>query len=264
MNASTHSKAHYYNGDVVSTQNDIVAVEVGLRVSINSIPYTVTMQTPGNEIELVKGLLYSEGICTSIDQAQCHVISYNTNGYIDAINVEIDSRYIVKDFVGTRNVISASSCGLCGKTEWNDVIENKLHSKQKIALITIQAFFEEVSKEQLLFRLTGGTHAAGLFDRNKKVIGVREDIGRHNAVDKVIGHALQTNKLKEALCLTVSGRLSFEIVHKAHRAQIPFLASVSAPSSLAVSYAEEAGICLIAFCRGNKCTVYSQHNSIIL
>jgi FdhD protein len=120
-----------------------------------------------------------------------------------------------------------------------------------------------VSTEQENFQKSGGTHAAGAFTINGEMLNMQEDIGRHNAVDKVIGYLLNNDLLDKAKCLTVSGRISYEIVNKAKMAGIPFLASVSAPSTLAVDYAQEAGITLMAFCRNNKFTIYSNPQQVL-
>ena len=122
--------------------------------------------------------------------------------------------------------------------------------------------FDQMSEKQRSFKLSGGTHAAGAFTADGKMLSIREDIGRHNAVDKVIGDLIYAGRLEEAECLTVSGRISFEIVSKAISAGIPYLASVSAPSTLAVNMAQESGMTLMAFCRNHKLTVYSNAGNV--
>jgi len=164
---------------------------------------------------------------------------------------------ILKDFAGTRNVMSASSCGLCGKTSFDEVSEAMIINHDILDPTIIAQMFDQMSEKQKSFQQSGGTHAAGAFTLDGNMLSIREDIGRHNAVDKVIGDLIYNNLLGQVKCLTVSGRISFEIVSKAISAGIPYLASVSAPSTMAVDIAEQAGMTLMAFCRNNKLTVYS-------
>jgi FdhD protein len=254
----------FFNGDFFSQVNDVLAVEVGLSISVNNIPFTVTMQTPGNEIELVRGLLFTENIIrTTSEKVSIQVLSKNEAGFIDAVNVYVDEQLILKDFAGTRNVISASSCGMCGKTSFTDDENEKVFNSELLHPELIKTMFDRVSAIQKTFQQSGGTHAAGVFTIDGNLLNMQEDIGRHNAVDKAIGYLVLNNQLDKVKCLTVSGRISFEIVNKARAAGIPFLASVSAPSSLAVDYAEQSGITLMAFCREKKLTIYSNSNQVI-
>ena len=135
--------------------------------------------------------------------------------------------------------------------------DNKLNDENKIDINLIHQLFKQMQNKQLDFQQSGGTHAAAAFSLNGNMLCSMEDIGRHNAVDKVIGKLIFENKLKEAKIITVSGRISYEIVIKCFKAGIPFLAAVSAPSSLAVDYAKELGITLFAFCRESRATCYS-------
>lgn len=246
------------NGDTLSGVQDCLSVEVALSISVNGTPYTVTMQTPGYEEDLVRGLLFTEGVYREASPEPLFDIrSRDGEGFISSVDVVIPPELILKDFAGTRNVISASSCGVCGKTKLDDPGCGPVVNTARLDPQRVPAMFEAVSKEQKDFQQSGGTHAAAAFDLQGRMLCGREDIGRHNAVDKVIGHLVRTRQLHGAKCLTVSGRVSFEIVSKARMAGIPFLAAVSAPSSLAVDYAQESGITLMAFCRNSKFTVYS-------
>ena len=250
--------ATFFNGESFLSVEDFLAVEVGLSIAINNVPFTVTMQTPGDEIDLVRGLLYSESIYQSMnDEASIQILSYDKQGYVDAVNMVIPQKLILKEFAGTRNVISASSCGMCGKTTIDENDLPPIENNQSLNPVYIKRMFDQVSQMQKSFQQSGGTHAAGAFTIDGQMICMKEDIGRHNAVDKVIGYLVNHNSLSKINCLTVSGRISYEIVHKAKIAGIPFLASVSAPSSLAVDYAKESGITLLAFCRNEKLTAYS-------
>ena len=247
-----------YNGITFSKLEDVISIEVPLSIAVNGIPFTVTMQTPGNEKELVRGLLFGENVFRSQKvQPKIDIIEVNKAGHVAAVNVVIPAELVLKDFAGTRNVISSSSCGVCGKTSLEEeeciIISNTEILKAEI----VPEMFEKVSVGQKNFQKSGGTHAAGAFTIDGKMIVLQEDIGRHNAVDKVIGYLINNNLLHKVKCITVSGRISYEIVSKIKSAGIPFLAAVSAPSSLAIDNAQEAGITLMAFCRNNKFTIYS-------
>ncbi|MBL0055556.1 MAG: formate dehydrogenase accessory sulfurtransferase FdhD [Chitinophagaceae bacterium] len=262
MNTEPYKGLFYQNGHC-SPVEDILAIEVALAISINGVPFTVTMQTPGNELELVRGLLFSENIYRSLtDNPRITVTGHNEARFINAVEVTIPPHLVLKDFAGTRNVISASSCGICGKTSIEEENES-LINHELLDPALVNKMFEQVSSRQMAFQRSGGTHAAGAFTIEGELLTVQEDIGRHNAVDKVIGYLVSHQLTGKAKCLTVSGRVSYEIIHKAKAAGIPFLAAVSAPSSLAVDEAEKAGISLLAFCRNKKLTIYSKPGQVI-
>lgn len=247
-----------YNGITFSKLEDVISIEVPLSIAVNGIPFTVTMQTPGNEKELVRGLLFGENVFRSQKvQPKIDIIELNKAGHVAAVNVVIPAELVLKDFAGTRNVISSSSCGVCGKTSLDDEECISISNTEILKAEIVPEMFEKVSVGQKNFQKSGGTHAAGAFTIDGELLVLQEDIGRHNAVDKVIGYLINTNLLHKAKCITVSGRISYEIVSKIKSAGIPFLAAVSAPSTLAIDNAEEAGITLMAFCRNNKFTIYS-------
>jgi FdhD protein len=253
----------YFNDGKFSSVRDTLSVEVGLSISINTIPFTVTMQTPGQEKDLVRGLLFSESIYRDLNHhPKLEMTGMDEDGYISAINVTILQERLLKDFAGTRNVMSASSCGLCGKTTFDEADTARIINDHQIDPGIIGEMFDQMNELQNSFKASGGTHAAGAFTLEGELLSIREDIGRHNAVDKVIGDLIHQNLLQRAACLTVSGRISFEIVSKAISAGIPYLASVSAPSSLAVDTAEQAGLTLMAFCRNHRLTVYSNTGNV--
>lgn len=248
----------FYRHGIFTEVSDILAVEVGLSISVNDVPYTVTMHTPGHEKDLVRGLLHAENIYrTPGPHPEIRVTAIQDDACISGVNVILDPDKILKDFAGTRNVISASSCGLCGKTSLEDDTALPIRRLGIMEPNLVALMFDAMSNAQQSFQQSGGTHAAGIFDPEGQMLSLREDIGRHNAVDKAIGDLLHRDLLDQAQCLTVSGRISYEIVSKARAAGIPFLASVSAPSSLAVDTATECGMTLLAFCRQNKLTIYS-------
>lgn len=264
MNSRQYNGIFYSDGKF-SPVEDILAVEVPLAVSINGIPFTVTMQTPGNENDLVRGLLFSENIFRSLtEHPVINVTGKNEKDFITSVNVIIPNQLILKDFAGTRNVISASSCGICGKTSLEEDETGRVSNTEILDPSVVEKMFEQVSRQQKAFQQSGGTHAAGAFTINGELLVMQEDIGRHNAVDKVIGYLINHDLTDKVKCLTVSGRISYEIVSKAKAAGIPFLAAISAPSSLAVDEAEKAGISLLAFCRKNKLTVYSNSGQVTM
>ena len=264
MNTRSYKGLFYRDGHFKEV-SDTLAIEVGLSVAINGIPYTVTMQTPGFERDLVRGLLYAENIYRQPGpHPKMEVTDIDDFGFTTGINVIIPPEQVLKDFAGTRNVISASSCGLCGKTSLEDDTAQPIIHEGLLNPAIVSMMFDQMSEAQQSFRMSGGTHAAGIFSLNGKLLSLREDIGRHNAVDKTIGDLLNQGLLHEAKCLTVSGRISYEIVSKARAVGIPFLASVSAPSSLAVETADACGMTLLAFCRQDKLTAYTHPEHLLL
>ncbi|MFD2200171.1 formate dehydrogenase accessory sulfurtransferase FdhD [Shivajiella indica] len=255
----------FYQDNSFSQVEDTLAVEVPLSISINRIPFTVTMQTPGNEKNLVRGLLFTENVIRDIScKPELEIIEKNTSGCITSVNVCVSPELVLTDFSGKRNVISSSSCGLCGKTTLEDLDCGKVQNQDLLNVDFVNEMFLKLNQHQKDFKQSGGTHAAGAFGIDGVLLSVQEDIGRHNAVDKVIGELLNIGLLENAKCLTVSGRISYEIVNKARSAGIPFLASVSAPSTLAVDMAIEAGITLMAFCRDQKLTIYSNPHQLVI
>lgn len=249
---------HFWRDGRYAAVTDTLAVEVGLSIAINGIPYTVTMQTPGHEKDLVRGLLHAERIYRQPGpHPPVEVTEVDDDGYISAVNAQLPEDLVLKDFAGTRNVISASSCGLCGKVSLEDDTALPIRTMGRLEPANVGLMFDRMSEGQASFQQSGGTHAAGLFALDGTMLSLREDIGRHNAVDKAIGDLLHRGLLEQAACLTVSGRISFEIVSKTRAAGIPFLASVSAPSSLAVDTAAACGMTLLAFCRQGKLTAYT-------
>lgn len=253
-----------YNGNGISGVQDIVSIEVALSISVNGTPFTVTMQTPGRETDLVRGLLFTEGVYREETNPEIVILSKNEEGFINAVDVHVPESSVLRDFAGTRNVISASSCGVCGKTKLDDPVCDAVQNTEVLRPETVERMFVQLNESQYDFKQSGGTHAAGAFTISGDMLCLREDIGRHNAVDKVIGSLLASGASGRAKCLTVSGRISFEIVSKARAAGIPFLAAVSAPSTLAIDYAQESGITLMAFCRDNRFTVYSNPQQLAL
>lgn len=244
---------------------DSLAVEEPLEIRAQGAPLTVTMRTPGDDFDLAAGFLVGEGIVR--DPGQVREIRYCAGANDEGVNT-----YNVVDLVLDpdvslpagieRNFYATSSCGVCGKASLDavrtrsfwDVAEDPL----TIGSDVLATFPDKLRTAQRVFDTTGGLHAAGLFTTQGELLSIREDVGRHNAVDKVIGDAYRNQRLPlRGSILMVSGRASFELVQKAVMAGIPLLAAVSAPSSLAVELAAESGLTLVGFLRGDSMNVYS-------
>ena len=266
-------RAHHLTGHQTVTRPETLAVEEPLEIRVNGAPVTVTMRTPGSDIELAQGFLLTEGVigaredvvtiryCGGRGDSDVGANAYNVLDVTLAPGVTPPSLDI------TRNFYTTSSCGVCGKTSLDAVRVISRFSPGEdpatVAAATLKAMPGQLRSAQKIFASTGGLHAAALFRMDGTMLVVREDIGRHNAVDKVIGWALENERVPlSASVLLVSGRASFELTQKAVLAGIPVLAAVSAPSSLAVSLAEESGITLVAFLREDSMNVYTRADRI--
>jgi len=244
---------------------DELSVEEPLEIRVKGKSISVTMRTPGYDDELAAGFLLSEGmIHGQADIARIDPCVRAADGNI--INVFVSPEVKI-DFASlTRHVFASSSCGLCGKASIDTVRMQfpAVESDVRVAVQTLLGLSETMRQSQAVFDRTGGLHAAALFDADGKLLILREDVGRHNAVDKTLGWALLNNRLplSEAILL-VSGRASFEIVQKALAAGIPIVASVSAPSSLAVELSQEGGQTLAGFLRDKRVNLYSHTQRIV-
>ena len=256
------NKSHFtYDGILVSSGNqsrvsDGIVVEAALQININKESYTVVMRTPGNDFELIRGLLFAEDIYKGKENLDFEIIEEKSNGF-SIININIPKEKLGKGYLNKRTLLSVSSCGICGKQELED-IELKgeaLKNKQLFSSNKIKEMSLKMSSLQDVFKHTGGSHAAAIFNKNYQLLSIKEDIGRHNAVDKAVGELVTQDALKQAFCMLVSGRVSYEIVSKAFIAKIGIIVAVSACSSLAIDYAKEFGICLIGFSR--TCLLYT-------
>ena len=247
-----------FKGATAKKVLDTLVVEAALQININNEAYTVVMRTPGDDNALIRGLLYAEDIYKKPENIDLKVIDTQENGFC-IINATISQEKLGKGYLNKRTLLSVSSCGICGKQKIDDikVAGNKLTDEVSVPPHQLEKLLLQMQKHQDVFDKTGGSHAAAIFNKKHEMIAVHEDIGRHNAVDKVIGSLLDQNKLKEASLLMVSGRVSYEIISKAFIAHIPTVVSVSASSSLAVDFAKEFGMKLIGFCRGDNATYYT-------
>lgn len=251
---------------VATTRPDSLAAEEPLEIRVGGRPLTVTMRTPGNDFDLARGFLVSEGVVASdVDIAAiryCAGATADGGNTYNVLDVLLADGVPLPDVSVERNFYTTSSCGLCGKASLDAVrtISRWRVDRDPLRLntATIATLPEKLRAAQRVFDRTGGLHAAALFDESGDLWCVREDVGRHNAVDKVVGWAIDQGRLPlSGTTLMVSGRASFELVQKAVMAGIPALAAVSAPSSLAVDLAREMGVTLIGFLRGSTMNVYS-------
>jgi FdhD protein len=234
-----------------------VIVEEPLEIFVDGAPYVVLMRTPGDDRALAAGLCFSEGL---VDRAR-------DIGTIAACQDETANRVEVRR-AGTRAAEGppartlpaaiASSCGLCGREMIDDLVRRlpRLTDRFPISTDNLLDLGRRMRDSQRHFQSTGGTHAAALFDRARQLLSFGEDVGRHNALDKAIGRLLLEDRLAEAAIAVLSGRCSFEMIQKAARAHIPIVASVSAPTHLAIAVAQRVGITLVGFLRGDSLTVY--------
>jgi FdhD protein len=257
------------NSQGASPVNDTLAREGVLHLRVNDIPYTTTVRTPGEDTWLARGLLFTEGtIPDPAAKLSFHAIADPETQLTGVLEVHVAPQDLAKPLHDRRSTMSSASCGLCGLREPEELqmagAPVLLPSGERFPITTIRKCLDALHAAQDIFTATGGTHAAGLFDRHGRMLAICEDIGRHNAVDKAIGAVLEQGALPQAHLLLVSGRLSYEIVFKAFRARVPLMASVSAPSSLAVEMAKRFGLTLIAFCREDRCTVYSHPDRLDL
>ncbi|MFE7228463.1 formate dehydrogenase accessory sulfurtransferase FdhD, partial [Nocardioides sp. NPDC057577] len=251
---------------VISRRPDKLAAEEPMEIRVNGRPLTVTMRTPGGDFDLAVGFLVSEGVVHSADDVAsvryCAGATADDGNTYNVVDVGLAAHVPPPDASLERSFYTTSSCGLCGKASLEAVRTSSAWSVAEDTLRVTPELLavlpERLREAQRVFDSTGGLHAAGLFDAEGNLLCVREDVGRHNAVDKVIGHALREGlvPLRNSM-LMVSGRASFELVQKAVMAGIPLLAAVSAPSSLAVDLADDNGLTLVGFLRGSSMNIYA-------
>lgn len=250
---------------------DTVVVEEPLEIRVDGAPVTVTMRTPGADIELAQGFLLTEGVIGAREEMAA--VKYctgtgpdGTNSY-NVLDVTLAPGVAAPLLDITRNFYTTSSCGVCGKASLDAVRLTSRHAPgddpATVAAATLTGMPAELRSAQKVFASTGGLHGAALFESDGALLVVREDVGRHNAVDKVIGWALERGRVPlSGTVLLVSGRASFELTQKAVMAGVPVLAAVSAPSSLAVDLAAQSGLTLVAFLRGDSMNVYSRPDRV--
>jgi FdhD protein len=239
--------------------DDELACEEPLEIRVQGRPVSVTMRTPGNDEELAVGFLLSEGLLSKREDIAA-VASIEKDGRCNTVDVDLAAGGSIDFERLTRHVFASSSCGLCGKVTIDAVQQQfpPIRSDLVVDAATLLRLPERSREAQAVFNRTGGLHAATLFDRHGELLVLREDVGRHNAVDKVLGYALRNDLFPlDQNVLLVSGRSSFEIMQKALSGRVPIVAAVSAPSSLAVQFAEASGQTLVGFLREGRMNVYA-------
>ena len=252
----------YWIDSPPAPQNDWVAREEPLEIRIQGRSIAVTMRTPGDDEELACGFLLSEGLLRQREDVMevAHCLSGENAVLGNILNVFVSPHVRINFEQLTRHVFASSSCGLCGKASIESIHQSfpPIDSAPHLDPDLIRSLPEKLLSSQAAFGKTGGLHAAALFDQSGNLVTVREDVGRHNAVDKVVGWAFLNQHLPLAgHILLVSGRASFEIMQKALAGRIPVVAALSAPSSLAVDFARESRQTLIGFLRPPSFNVYS-------
>jgi FdhD protein len=266
------------NEDQQITVEDYVAVEEPLEIQIGATSaadaaaksISITMRTPGHDVDLALGFLCTEAVIKSASQVEAAELvgpADEVTGLRNIVRVELKADVEIDLGRLQRHFYTTSSCGVCGKSSIDalritgcDSLKDKGASYPRQLILSLP---DKLLQQQQLFSQTGGLHAAAIFDDRGEIVCVREDVGRHNAVDKVIGALLLGDMLPATkLGLLVSGRASFELVQKALVAGLPILAAVSAPSSLAVALANEFGMTLLGFLRGSRFNIYAGENRI--
>lgn len=266
-------RASHLTPDRVTERPETLAVEEPLEIRLNGEPLTVTMRTPGSDIELAQGFLLTEGAIggrediATVRYCRGATGDGGVNTY-NVLDVTLAPGVALPEVDLRRNFYTTSSCGVCGKASLDAVSAVSRHGPgddpSVVSAEVLSAMPEQLRAAQKVFASTGGLHGAALFSTAGVLLVAREDIGRHNAVDKVIGWALEQNRIPlSGTVLLVSGRASFELTQKAVMAGIPIMAAVSAPSSLAVDLAAQSGLTLVAFLRGESMNVYSRPDRIV-
>lgn len=247
----------------VDTRADTVAGEEPLEIRVGGQTITTTMRTPGHDIELAHGFLHSEGHISSADDVltarYCAGSTVNGENTYNLLDVQLKNDNVI-NIADLRLTLTNSACGVCGTSSIDELTKKRRHPIPHVPVdpLLIPRLTEALRDEQKQFRKTGGIHAAGAFTLDGEPVVIREDVGRHNAADKVIGHLLLEGRLPaHDLILVMSSRASFELVQKAAMAGFGMLVAVSAASSLAVDTAREMGMALVGFAREDRFNLYS-------
>lgn len=264
-----------FNGENIREADDVLAVEEPLEISIKKPnekqnKVSITMRTPGNDFELALGFLFTEGIIrnyTEIEKVSHTQTLPGVESNTLLVELSLESQYDPTKL--NRNFYTTSSCGVCGKASIDAIktVSEFSNSEKPFYLSTniITGLPQKLRGAQETFNATGGLHACAAFDNEGKLIILREDVGRHNALDKLVGQLFQTNRLPAAdFVLLLSGRASFELLQKASMAGFQMVCAVGAPSSLAVQTAEELGITLVGFLSAQRFNIYTFPNRVIL
>ena len=261
--AVTQFDRHYWkDGTLHAALPDLVVTEEPLEIRLRGQSIAITMRTPGHDDELTAGFLFSENILKLrsdlVEVAYCHDTPAESRGNI--INVFISPKCPFQPSQFERHFFTSSSCGVCGRAAIEQIQSHHPPLQEdvvKFPAAILNQLPDQLRRAQNTFEKTGGVHGAALFDATGKLMVSREDVGRHNAVDKVLGHAFLNELPTTNSVLLVSGRVSFEITQKALAGRIPLIAAISAPSSLAVQCADENNQTLVAFLRDNTMNIYA-------
>jgi FdhD protein len=274
----THKKIRKVALDGFSEVDDLVAIEEPMEIRLNylenNIPteksVSVTMRTPGHDFELAAGFLFTEGILTQSTALEyityCKQVSEESKENV--IKVILKKETVVNLLSAERNFYITGSCGVCGKASIEAIEQQSCYPIDfdfKVYQQKLLGLVEQMKVKQVNFKYTGGIHACALYDEHGQLIIIREDIGRHNALDKLIGHYVIKNEMPlNKKILLLSGRISFELVQKASMAGISIVVAIGAPSSLAIETAEKTGITLIGFLKEKSMNIYSHPQRVIL
>lgn len=253
-----------FDGSTPTERMDELACEEPLEIRLRHGPpdqrlrtrLTITLRTPGEDAELATGLLFSEGVIESTDD----ILSITPSREPSILHVDLDPRVEIDRMRIARTFPATSSCGVCGKSMLEALEANcePVSSPMTIAISVVHDWPKRVREAQPAFAATGGLHAAALFDPHGKLVRVCEDVGRHNAVDKVLGHEIRKGRTRlNDRILFVSGRAGFELVQKAARLGIPIMVAVGAPTTLSVALAERFGLTLLGFVRDGRANCYT-------
>jgi FdhD protein len=265
------TRVERFDADSSTVREDALAVEEPLEIRLGGSPYVVTMRTPGDDFDLVAGFLVSEGVIWSADHLAamrfCAGTDEEGRQTFNVVEAVLAPGVALPDTSMDRHVYTSSSCGICGTASIeavHKVAHTAVAEDDTMFGVELLARLPDLLREQqAVFDRTGGVHAAVLFDTTGELLCLREDVGRHNAVDKVVGWALREGRLPlRGTVLQVSGRASFELAQKAHLAGVPVLSAVSAPSSLAVEHAASASMTLVAFNRNGRFNAYGATHRI--
>lgn len=263
-------RIHHITAETSVARPETLVVEEPLEIRVGGEPLTVTMRTPGSDVELAQGFLLTEGIIGHRDDVL--TVRYCRGAGDDGVNTYNVLDVALAPHVSPpspdlrRNFYSTSSCGVCGKASLEAVQLISRHGPgddpTRVGADTLSALPDRLRAAQKVFATTGGLHGAALFDADGTLLVVREDIGRHNAVDKVFGSRVLGGQPTDLPVLCVSGRIGFELAQKAVAAGVDVIAAVGAPSSLAVQLAERAGLCTVGFLREDRFVVYTEPGRI--
>lgn len=267
--AKVRHGVRHWNGTAWVTRDESIVPEAPLQILVNGERFATTMRSPGQDDPLVRGLLFTEGIVPAVDAAAALQLSLTDDpetGYVGAVDAVTPPDTIEVPVADARSGLMSAACGVCGTRDASRLAIYgtpiaETHTSD-LSAITIGEMQRAMREKQETFSDTGGSHAAAAFDADGTLLASFEDVGRHNAVDKVIGQLIGTHRLAAAHYMTVSGRASYEMVYKAYRASIGCLCAVSAPSSMAITCAERFGIALVGFCRDGRATVYTHSERI--